>query len=75
MTTCNHDSDNVETIPLIIFLSFIILISVLYILFVNIHMLKKKSKLSNATIQCNLIKMQQIIIHPDESFQMIEQTL
>lgn len=78
-TKCNEDSDDIPHTPLILFLSFLLVLSVLYILYLNIHIFntkkKKFSKSSDAITQCNLIKMQQITIHPDKSIHMIEQAL
>lgn len=78
-TKCDSDSDDIPYTPLIFVLSFMLLILIFYILYLNLFILKKQNKKktisSDAITQCNLIKMQQITINPDKSIHMIEHAL
>ena len=75
MAKCEEDSDDIPHIPLILFLSIISLLACICILYLLKKKLSNKPNTSNAITQCNLIKMQQITIHPDESIHMIQQAL
>ena len=53
---CEDDSDHIpHNLPLMLFLSFLLILALLYVIYT----------------QCNLIKLQQITIHPDESINMM----
>ena len=71
---CEDDSDHIPpNLPLMLFLSFLLILALLYVIYLNIIIfkLKKRKKSNEVYTQCNLIKLQQITIHPDESINMM----
>ena len=73
---CEDDSDRTPpNLPLMLFLSFLLILALLYVIYLNIIIFKLKKRKNNnyndVYTQCNLIKLQQITIHPDDSINMM----
>ncbi len=72
----DSDSDRIHIFPLILFLSCLLILAMLYVIYLNIVIFKmkqrKKKDCNHVFTQCNLIKLQQITIHPDDSINAIQ---